>query len=58
MNWNNISCKTCKHKKKCKGKWSKGSSKCQQMLGLEEKKEEKQLHPHVILWGLYNKYKV
>jgi len=57
MDWKNLKCKDCKYKKKCKGKISKGSRKCQELLGLVEKKVEEKMHPHVILWGLYNKYK-
>ena len=55
--WKEISCKTCAYRKKCKGKISKGSRKCQENLGLVEKKEEKAYHPHIMYWGLYNKYK-
>ena len=57
INWKEISCKTCDYKKKCKGRWSKGSKHCQELLGLVEKKEEKQMHPHILLWAMYNKYK-
>jgi len=53
VDWNKISCKTCKYKKKCKN-ISKGSTKCQEMLGLIEKKVEKNYHPHILLWGIYN----
>jgi len=54
MDWKTISCKTCKYKKKCKGRVAKGSNKCQELLGLVEKKEEKAYHPHILLWALYN----
>jgi len=53
MDWKTISCKTCKYKKKCKGV-SKGSRKCQEKLGLMEKKIEPSYHPHLLLWALYN----
>lgn len=56
INWKDISCKTCKHKKKCKGKTSKRSQLCQQYLGLVEKKVEKDIHPHIMYWALMNKY--
>jgi len=56
VDWKTISCKTCKFKKKCKSV-AKGSRKCQERLGLMEKRpEEKEYHPHIFLWALYNKY--
>jgi len=53
VDWKNISCKTCKSKKKCKG-ISKGSKKCQELLGLIEVVKEKGYHPHIMFWALYN----
>jgi len=57
MDLSQISCKNCKHKKKCQGRVRKGSSLCKQRLGLIEKKEGKQYHPHILLWAVYNKGK-
>jgi len=56
IDWNQISCKTCKYKKKCKN-ISKGSRACQEKLGLVERKKDKSMHPHIMYWALYNKYK-
>ena len=55
VDWNNISCKTCQHRKRCKG-ISKGSKSCQEKLGLVSVEKEKEINPHIMLWGLYNKY--
>jgi len=49
-----FNCKTCKFKKKCRGRISKGSRICKERLGLLEKREETHYHPHIVFWALYN----